>query len=113
MKKYFEIIIFIGLMSSIALSFFNEKQLGAWYLVKKDDTQFVVVRGDRSKEMLVEGEKVRLIRDDSLLNQLTMAPFKIVQLMFFKTPRGTWLVEDESDNRGYVWSTEIKLIKEK
>lgn len=99
-------------MSSISLAFLTEKQLGKWYRVKNDNTQFVVMNGGSDEQLLKTGDRVRLIKDDTVAEQLLMAPFRVIQLIFLRTPRGTWLVEDEKGNRGYVWSSELELIKD-
>jgi len=108
MKK--SLIVFI-IMTVQLFAFFNEKKLGAWYEVKRDDTHYVAVEGDMKLNELKKGIKVRLIKDDSVADQLIWAPLRIVKLMFLQQPRGTWLVEDDNGNRGYVWDNELSLIK--
>ncbi len=111
MKKRIKFILVITLLCSLAFAFFNEKKLGAWYIVEKDQTQFVVIEGDKNIKELSAKTKLRLIRDDSVMKQVVLAPIKLLQLLVLHTPSGSWLMEDEQGNRGYVWSTEVKLLE--
>ncbi len=108
MKKVTLILI---LVSSLALALFSETKLGAWYMVKHHNTKYDAAEGNMSITLLSKRTRVRLIRDDSVAETVFMAPVRVIQLMFLKTPRGPWLVEDEHGNRGYVWDNELELIK--
>jgi len=113
LPKIIKTLTVIMLLCSVSMAFLNEKKLGAWYEVKKDNTQFVVMNGGSDEQQLNAGDRVRLIKDDAVMEQLVMAPFRVIQLIFLKTPRGTWLVEDEQGNRGYVWNTEVVLAEKR
>lgn len=102
-------IVLLTLIISLSWSFFTEKKLGHYYFVKRDNTRLVVLAGQTADQMLRQGSRVRLIKDDSLMEQLLMFPFRVAQLIFLKTPRGTWLVENENGVRGYIWSSELQL----
>jgi hypothetical protein len=104
-------VLLLILLSSLALAFFSETKLGAWYTVRHNHTKYDALEGNMDLNELHSGIKVRLIKDDSLADTIVLAPVRVIQLMFLKTPRGPWLVEDENGNRGYVWDNELELIK--
>ncbi len=92
---------------------FADTRLGAIYTIFRDNSPYVSAEGDNSIKTLPKGTRVRLIKDDSVMETIIMVPVRIFSLMFTVKPRGNWLIEDELGNRGYMWASDLELVKKK
>jgi hypothetical protein len=92
---------------------FAETNLGGRYLVARDDSPYSAEEGDHSIKTLSKGTYVRLIKDETVAEAIVFAPFRIIKLMVHIEPRGNWLVEDDNNNRGYMWDSDLRLVQPK
>lgn len=110
MKK---IAISLLLIIALASYSFAETVLGANYQVIRKDSPYAAQDGDMNIKLLQKGQTVRLIKDDSLAETAALFPLRILVLLFTFEPRGNWLVEDDNGNRGYMWDSDLELMKKR
>jgi hypothetical protein len=108
MFKKILIIIIAGLMFAHA-----ETELGSIYTVIRDDSPYSACEGDMAIKIIPKGKEVRLIKDETVAESVLFAPLRILKLMVNIDPRGNWIVEDVSANRGYMWDSDLKLTRKK
>ena len=85
--------------------------LGHAYEVTRPDSPYAAVEGDMQIHRVGKGTRVRLIKDETVAETLLFAPLRIIKIMVNIEPRGNWLVEDESGNRGYMWDSDLTYLK--
>lgn len=85
--------------------------LGGVYVVARDNSPYHAEEGNHDISTLPKGTHVRLIKDETVAEALVLAPLRILKLMVNVQPRGNWLVEDDQGNRGYMWDSDLSLVK--
>ncbi|MDR1997191.1 MAG: hypothetical protein LBQ83_02565 [Candidatus Margulisbacteria bacterium] len=99
----------LGLLLILLCCGLAETRLGRWYVVVNDNSPYAAVSGDKTLSRLPKDAVVRLIKNETIAETIVIFPLRVLKLMVTVEPRGNWLVEYNTENRGYMWDSDLQL----